>query len=120
MNSTRDDDTLLEVTRFFFEELMPLAKKLQDEGKAFFSVKPNPNAQTYYKKREKTIMHPESFEVVGCDSFDSFEEALIDMWTSQGYSELTKLAPTLLKLAKSLYFVEEQSEDISPFIYVMF
>ncbi len=65
-------------------------------------------------------MDPASFEVAGCNSFDSFEKALTDMWTSQGSPELAALAPTLSKLAKSIYLVEEQSEEVSPFIYVMF
>ena len=120
MSSTKADGAIPEVKKFFFEELMPLAEKLRDEGKSFFAVRPDPAAKTYYIKRKKTAMDPASFEVAGCDSFDSFEKALADMWTSQGYPELAVLAPTLLKLTKSIYSVEEQSEEVSPFIYVMF
>lgn len=99
---------------------MPLAEKLRSEGQAFFPVKGDPNATTYYIKRDKTTMAPEDFEVVGCDAVESFREALIDLWRSQGHPQLTGLAPGLSRLAESLHQVEEQNEEVSPFIYVMF
>ena len=120
MSSTEAGGSIPEVKRFFSEELMPLAEKLRDEGKSFFAISPDPAAKTYYIKREKTAMTPASFELPGCDSLDSFEKALADMWTSQGYPELAALAPTLAKLAHSIYSVEEQGGEVSPFIYVMF
>src|SRR2546427_8433245 len=106
MNLIRSGRTSSRIRSFFFEELMPLAEKLRGEGKAFFPVKGDPNAETYYIKRDKTSMAPEDFEMVGCDAVENFEEALIDLWRLQGYPQLTGLAPTLSRLAKSLYHVE--------------
>lgn len=120
MNLIKDDATLTEVRRFFCKALMPLARRLKYEGRVFFPVKAEPQLQTYYVTRDKTSMVSEDFEMAGCDSIDNLEEALINMWTSQGYPELNTLAPALTKLAQSLHFVEEQNEEVSPFVYVMF
>ena len=120
MSLIRSDRTSSSVRKFFLKELIPLAEQLRGEGKAFFPVKGDPGATTYYIQRDKTTMTPEDFEVVGCDAVEGFEEALIDLWRSQGYPQLTALAPTLSRLARSLYHVEEQTEEVSPFIYVMF
>ena len=120
MNSIRDDATLMGVREFFCKVLMPLARRLKDEGRVLFPVGAEPHLETYYVTRDKTTMVPEDFVVAGCDSVDSLEKALVYMWTSQGHPELSILAPILSKLAESLYFVEEQNKEVSPFIYVMF
>ena len=120
MSLIRSGRTSSSVMKFFFKELMPLAEQLRGEGKAFFPLKGDPGAETYYIRRDKTTIAPEDFEVVGCDAVEGFQDALVDLWTSQGYPQLTALAPTLSRLARSLYRVEEQSEEVSPFIYVMF
>ena len=120
MNSIKDDATLTEVRRFFCKVLMPLARRLKYEGRVFFPVKADPQLQTYYVTRDKTAMVPEDFEMAGCDSIGDLEKALINMWTSQGCPELDTLAPALSGLAQSLYFAEEQNEEVSPFVYVMF
>src|SRR3989442_2958936 len=108
MSSIRARRTSSRVRKFFVDELMPLAKKLRGEGKTFFPVKGDTSAKTYYIKRDRTTMAPEDFEVVGCDAVENFEGAIVDLWRSQGYPELTGLAPTLSRLAESLYHVKEQ------------
>ncbi len=120
MNWIKDKDTSKIVRKIFSKKILPLSKKLQKEGKTFFPLKPNPNARTYYIKREKTSMVPEDFEVSGCDSFNSLEKYLKDLWESDGYSEICSLAKTSSELSKLLYFIEEENEEISQFIYVMF
>jgi len=109
-----------DVKKFFSKEALPLAKKMKAGGKAFFPTSFDAAAQTYYVKRQKTTMTKADFEVAGCDSFEAFEKALEEMWRSQGYPELAALAPGLAKLSKALYAAEEQSGEVSPFIYVMF
>jgi len=65
-------------------------------------------------------MEPEDFEISGCDSYISLEKALIELWNSQGYFEIFALAQTSSKLAKLLCLNEEEDEEVSPFIYVMY
>ncbi len=109
-----------DVKKFFSKEVLPLSKKMTAEGKAFFPTGFEPDEQSYYIKRQKTTMAKEDFEVAGCDSFEAFEKALAAMWRSQGYPELAALAPGLAGLSKALYSAEEQTGEVSPFIYVMF
>ena|SRR2546423_3944083 len=116
MNLTRSQS----VRGFFFGELMPLAGQLRARGEVFFPLSADPSATTYYTKRDKTAMTAKDFEVAGCDAVESFEQALIALWTSQGYPQLTSLAPALSRLAKSLQHIDQQTEEVSPFIYVMF
>ncbi|MFC1921400.1 hypothetical protein ACFLYQ_06735 [Chloroflexota bacterium] len=120
MSSIKAKDNLAAVRKFFLKELMPLAKKFRAEGRTLFPLKADPNVNTYYQKRERTRMSPKDFEVAGCSSSDSIEQALSDMWTAQGYPELTVLAPTLSKLAISLHSTDQPEEEVSTFIYVMF
>jgi hypothetical protein len=116
MNLTKSQS----VRRFFFDELMPLAAQFRARGEIFFPLSANPSARTYYTKRDKTAMTAKDFEVAGCDAVDSFEEALTALWNSQGYPQLTSLAPTLSRLARSFHHIDQQNEEVSPFIYVMF
>jgi hypothetical protein len=48
------------------------------------------------------------------------EAALRAQWTARGLPELAALAAPLLELAASLEVHEEQTPDISPFVYVMY
>jgi hypothetical protein len=96
---------------------------LRDEAISFFPLGTDPDAQTYYIDRRKTTLSPRDFEIEVGDSVDDFEQALVELWKSQEYSQLTVLASTLSKLARSLRFVEvegEQEGEVDPFIYVMF
>jgi hypothetical protein len=108
------------VKKFFFGELMPLAAELRARGETFFPLGADPGARTYFTTRDKTTMTARDFEVAGCDAPESFERALIALWNAQGHPALTSLTPTLSRLATSLYQIDEQDEDVSPFIYVMF
>lgn len=120
MNWIKDNDTDKSTRNCFINELVPISNELHEEGKTFFSRGPDPEALTYYKKRENIAMKPEDFEVPGCVSLSSLEKALAELWNSQGHSEIIHLAQTTSKLANLLYSYEEVNEEVSPFIYVMF
>jgi hypothetical protein len=109
-----------EAGKFFKKMALPLAEKLGGEGKEFFPEKFDSAATTYYVRRKKTTMDKYDFIVRGCESYAGLENALTDMWQSQGYPELVELAPGLSKLAEKLYAAEDESGEVSPFIYVMF
>jgi len=100
-----------------------MAKTLQKEGVSFFPLRADPDANTYYVGQHKTTMLREDFEIEGCNSVDKLEQALVELWISQGYSQLTVLAPTLCKLAELCHLVEveeEQKWEVSPEMYVLF
>jgi len=108
------------VKKLFFKEIVPISEELHKKGIRFFPMNFNNNLSTYYIKREKRTMEPEDFEISGCDSFSGFESALTDIWKAQQHNELIPLAQISSKLAKSLYLKEEDDEEVSPFIYVMY
>jgi hypothetical protein len=119
MSATKIHNTK-ESKQFFVKTVLPLAKKLRNEKKAFFPEKFDAGAPTYYIKRQKTTMDRNDFVVPGCESFKNLEKALVDMWQAQGHPELASLAPGLKKLAESLYSTEDTEGEVSPYIYVMF
>ena len=106
--------------KMFTNKLLPLAEELRNNGRRFFLTGAVSGASTYYKKREKTTFSKEDFELKGCDSYEALEKALREMWTAQGYPELSALAPLFVELAKSVYSPEKYGREVSPFIYVMF
>jgi len=108
------------IKKFFFSELLPVSRSLAKEEKVFFPKEPNYSLDTYYTIRHKITMFPKDFEIRGCNSMSNFEEELYKMWKSQGNIELLALSKSLSRLAELLYKIEEQNEEISPFIYVMF
>ena len=118
MNSTRGRDQTGRIRNLFFRELMPQVGKTQE--KPFFAIRPDPGASTYYRLREKKSVGKADFEWGSCESFDSLEKALTELWQTQGYPELVHLAPKLAKLAQALLVKEEQEEEVSHLIYAMF
>jgi hypothetical protein len=120
MNSTSNDN-LSNINEFFFEELVPLAKKLHVKyDSVFFLKKPDNSVNTYFVNRIKATMDPGDFETGGCNSPEDLKKALIRLWLDEGYSELSLLAEGIVKLAESFHQAEDQSSEVSPFIYVMF
>lgn len=120
MNSTRKEE-LTTVDQFFYETLVPLAKTLRKkDALVFFHKRPDPAKETYFIKRKKTSMTPDDFEVDGCKSPDDLKKALVRLWMAEGHTELPIIADSIVKLAESIHHTEEQSCEVSPFIYVMF
>lgn len=120
MNSTRNEE-LTTVDQFFFEVLVPLAKTLHEKNALnFFHKKPDPAKETYFIRRKKGTMTPEDFEVDGCNSPEDLKKALVRLWSAEGRTELSMMADAIATLAKSIHHAEEQSSEVSPFIYVMF
>ena len=120
MNSTNKEYSI-QVEEFFLEVLVPLAKKLHsNKTPIFFRKKPDPAIDTYFMKRKKTTVTPEDFETGGCNSPEGLKKALVSLWTAEGHAELLTIADEITKLAGSAHYPDEQSSDVSPFIYVMF
>jgi hypothetical protein len=106
--------------QFFTEIIVPLADTIRAKGKAFFPLGPDPQQESYYDEPTRRIMAPEDFEFSGDRSVEEFMTSLAAFWRQEGNSELAKIIPKLTELALQLSHEEEQDEDVSPFIYVMF
>lgn len=110
MSST--DDARLR--RFYVERLEPAARRLRERGVAFFPLGPDPSETTYY------VAPPTGPDFFPLDDEATCGEALRQTWSSQGYPELAELVPELMAIARELELVEEETADISPFVYVMY
>lgn len=120
MNWIRGKDTAKLIKTCFLEKIIPVSIDLHKKQINFFPLKPNLNSPTYYLERELTAMRPEDFEVPGCENSEALGKSLAELWISQGYKDLIPLAQTTAELAELLRETEEESEEISPFIYIMF
>jgi hypothetical protein len=109
MNSTDDRS----IRRFFAERLVPAAEALRARGVRFFPLGPEPEAESWYEGP------PRDADFVTLAETD-IETALRARWEAQGLPEIAALAAPLLELAASLEVHEEQTPDISPFVYVMY
>ena len=108
------------IQNFFEQELMLLATELKQQRDIIPWVPLDADANTYYKTRQKTRMSKQDFEIGGHSTLETFASDLTAFWENNDDSKLCKMIPSLTELANELYFVEDESEKLSPYIYVMF
>ena len=99
--------------RFFQKRLIPVADKLRARSFRFFPLAPEPDMDTWYEG-------PPSEPKFTSLDVDECEAALRDTWANQDLPELVELAGELMDLARQLEIHEEESADVSPFVYVMY
>src|SRR5262245_15222865 len=120
MNSTSDDPHADELRRFFDEQLMPAARQRLASRGPSFAVRPDPEAKTYFAARAKTRASASDLELSSLRDEAAVASALQAFWTARGEPELAALAGELSRLAIGLRSVETPTDEVSPFIYVMF
>ncbi len=105
---------------FFREVLVPVALRERATGREFFALRPDAAAESYYVEPTNRSMEPADFELRASESVEDFIRELAALWASEGLEELAATAPRLAALASGLREDEEQTDDVSPFMYVMF
>ncbi|HEY0377629.1 MAG TPA: hypothetical protein VGC87_11960 [Pyrinomonadaceae bacterium] len=115
---TKDKELL--AADFFNELLAPLAERERAAAKSFFPLSADPLAESYYVEPTRRVMEAPDFELRAAESLANFVQELAALWTNEGHAELAALAPGLLALAEEMAGREEQADDVSPFMYVMF
>jgi hypothetical protein len=105
---------------FFREVLVPVAQGERESGREFFALRPDAEAESYYVEPTKGLMRPEDFELRAGESVEEFVRELAALWASEGREDLAAMAPRLAALATEVREDEEQRDDVSPFMYVMF
>ena len=108
------------IQHFFEQELMPLTAKIKQQQEIIPWVHLDADAITYYKTRTKTTMSKEDFEIGGHSTLESFAADLTSFWEDNKDFNFCELVPQLVELASELRVDEDQNEEISPYIYVMF
>ena len=118
MNSTKDKELL--AAEFFHKLLAPLAERERAAAKSFFPLGADSREESYYAEPARRVMEASDFELRAARSLADFVTELAALWANEGHEELAALAPGLLELAEEMGQREEQAEDVSPFMYVMF
>ena len=106
--SSTDDERL--ARRFFNDELLPAAERLRERGVSFLPLGPDDEASWF-----EPAPDGDDFTEIG-----DLETVLRDHWEAQGLSELASLAHALANLADALEIREQDSAEVSPFVYVMY
>jgi hypothetical protein len=65
-------------------------------------------------------MSKQDFEIGGHSTLENFATDLTEFWENNDNSNFCKLIPSLNEIANELYFIQDESEELSPYIYVMF
>jgi hypothetical protein len=120
MSLIKEKDKELLAESFFNEVLVPLARKLNAEGKSFFPLKADAEQESYYEEPRRRTMTASDFELRAANSIEDFINELAALWISEGHAELAEMAGPLLALAPELRETQAQEGDVSPFMYVMF
>jgi hypothetical protein len=107
MSSTEDERR---ARAFFREKLLPAAAALRERGVAFFPLGPD-DADSWFEAPPAG----DPFLTLG-----DLETALREHWEAEGLPELAALARSLADLADALEIREQDSADVSPFVYVMY
>ncbi|MBM3301162.1 MAG: hypothetical protein FJY85_14550 [Deltaproteobacteria bacterium] len=117
MNSTNADldHTLLS---FFQSELSETARSLREQGAQLLVPGPDSESTTYYIRRSKTRMEPADFELKLTDLAE-VRQRLRGLWKGAEETTLGNLTDKILALAPHFDSIED-TEEVSPFVYVMF
>jgi hypothetical protein len=99
--------------RFYQRELCAAAEALARRGVRFFPLGPD-ERESWYEPADANAPEFIAFEA------QDLERTLREHWERQGLAELAGLAHELAALARELELSEEQSADVSPFVYVMY
>lgn len=109
-----------DIDRLFSDELLPLAARLKGENVRLLETRLEQGAASYFVRRPKTVMAKSDFESGGCATPEGVEADLAGLWSRGDGKPLAALAPGIAQLARALRQVQEESGDVSNFIYVMY
>jgi hypothetical protein len=108
MNSTDER----RIASAFHDHIEPAARQLRERGVRFFPLGPDDEASWYAQP-------PTGPDFFSLDP-EACGRALRERWQAQDLPELVALVDPLIELAGGLEIAEEDTPDISPFVYVMY
>lgn len=115
MSSTdRDSDNERELRRFFRERLVPVARRLREQGVRLYEPRPDPAAASYWVRHEAAETPFAAIEP------DRWAALLAELWNREGHDDLAALTGPLFDMASRVAPRGGDDDDISPYIYVMF
>ena len=114
--SSIDDRNEARAARFYDEVIRPFGRAVQGQGHVLADVTPRQSAASYY-----TPVAPfarADFEAGAGGEGDALVRALVKVWADRPF--LHALAKPLAELSATLEPPPPQTDDVSPFVYVMF
>jgi hypothetical protein len=121
MLSTEDRDQLERELSRLVEMLAELGEDYRSRGVQLFPRSPDADSDSYFTARARIPVTRSSFERPSLASPDQLEKALWSLWKSEGYADLEQLAHRVAALsAKLRNNDDDQSPDVSPFVYAMY
>jgi hypothetical protein len=110
MSSTDGGEDTKDIDAFWSDRIVPAARALRERGRTFFPAGFE-EAPSWY---EPYTTRPEQ----ELESMGEVVQALEEIWKDD--AELVALAGPLAALSEQVAPVAGESEDVSPFVYVMF
>ena len=120
MSSTDEARLARRLHRFFDERVLPASRAARERRGELFERHPDPARESYWLERPRRAMRREDFELAGLESPEHLGRALAALWKARDMPELAALAGELGELAGDLRQTEQEADEVSPFIYVMF
>jgi hypothetical protein len=100
--------------RFYANELIAVAEKLRSSGYEGISLGRDENVGTWY-----VDVDAESAVFIEVE-VEQVTARLRGIWEGEDLQELAALSASLVEVARDLRTDEDESADISPFMYVMY
>lgn len=86
----------------------------------FFPLGAEADAESYWQVRDRKTFAPEDFDALGSSTAEELGDRLIELWQDAEFPELESIVRELTRLSESLRINEEQQDEVSAFIYVMY
>ena len=120
MSLTNDNHELACALDVLFKKIMNISQANDQNLSIVIPLRPDKSKTTYFTPRKKKTMEKSDFEVHSSKEPNELEQSVKNLWKDFEAIGFLDLIPDLTSLASLLKTVEEQSEEVSPFIYVMF
>ena len=95
-------------------------KWLKPRSRNYFPTGFDEKLPSYFIRRKDCRMTAKAFELGSQMSAECLADCLSHFWSARQENELEPLAKPLAELAQSVYSIDNQNEELSPFIYVMY
>ena len=104
--------------QFFDEYLMPIIQQAEQRH-ALLLQRTDPDCPSYYQRRSHRSMDRAEFEMPACSDGGPLLDAFGLIWRTLERTPFLGLAAPMVNLAESLYCLQEQDEEILPFVYTI-
>lgn len=113
-----DEQQAMFLTQFYHDVIEPAGRRLAEHGAEMLTTGPNSNESSYFSGREEPSVKPEDMEL-DLENIDWIRDAVSKITCGPQGEILADVYLRIIDLADRFEDVED-TEDVSPYIYVMF